>query len=157
MHIKMLSFFILFTCMRYPYTLIYYTTDVHPPQPAYGELFVRTYFYLWSSVRISFFYENPFESSYLWSSVKIFPFYENLLNFFLFMIICRIFLNLFLFMIICENLSLLWESFLISSYLWLSVRIFLNLFLFMIICENFFFLTQSFSIITIFFNYHNLF
>ena len=74
--------------------------------------------------------------------------------------------HLFLFMIICENLSLLWESFLlmtISFYLWSSVvvfsfyclwesfliydrlwkffpfmRIFLNFFLFMIICENLF-------------------
>ena len=65
----------------------------------------------------------------LWESFKsspfmrifwIFPFYENLLN--------------LLFMIICENLSLLWESFLIFS-----------------------FLSQSFFIITTFFNYHNLF
>ena len=45
--------------------------------PIEGVL-VRSYFYLWSSVRISSFYENPFESflfvrisSYLWSSVRI--------------------------------------------------------------------------------------
>ena len=42
-------------------------------------VFVRSYFYLWSSVRISSFYENPFESflfvrisSYLWSFVRIY-------------------------------------------------------------------------------------
>ena len=58
MLIKMLSFLFLFACMRFvffarvkfsckknkevykcPNTLIYYTTDVYPPQLAYGKLF----------------------------------------------------------------------------------------------------------------------
>ena len=136
MQIKMLSFLFLFACMRFvlfvcvkssckknnnkevqncPDTLIYYTTDVYPPQPTYGKLFVRTYFYLWSPVGVFSFYWNLFFlwkslliyehlwrsflfvriSPYLWSSVRIFSFYENLS----------------LFMIICENLFFLWESF----------------------------------------------
>ena len=42
--------------------------------PSMGNLFVRTYFYLWSSVRISSFHENIFES---FLSVRISFFCEN--------------------------------------------------------------------------------
>ena len=38
------------------------------------KVFVRTYFYFWSSVRISSFYENLFETFLI---VRIFFFYEN--------------------------------------------------------------------------------
>ena len=50
-----------------------------PINPLIENLFVHTYFYLWSSVRISSFYENLFEpflsvriSFSLWSSVRIY-------------------------------------------------------------------------------------
>ena len=59
-----------------PNNLIYYNTDVYPYQPT-ENLFVRTYFYFWSSVRISSFYENLFES---FLSVKISFYCENLLE-----------------------------------------------------------------------------
>ena len=51
-------------------------------------------------------------TSFLYALIFI---YDHLWESLLFM---RIFLNLFLFMIICDNLSLLWEYFWISSYLW---------------------------------------
>ena len=79
----------------YPHLLYYW---VYPPQPTYGKLFVRTYFYLWSSVRISSSYGNLF---CLWESL--------------------------LFMIICGSLYFLWESVLIYDHLWeylLFMRIF---------------------------------
>ena len=112
--------FVLFVCLKSsckkkirglkcPDNLIYITTDVYPS--TCRKLFVRTYFYLWSSVRIFPFYENLFEFLLI---------YDHLWESLLFM---RIFLNLFLFMIICENLFFLWELFWISSYLWSSVRI----------------------------------
>ena len=44
--------------------LIYYTTDKYSPQPPYRE-FICTYLYLQSSVRISYFYENLFESFFI--------------------------------------------------------------------------------------------
>ena len=132
MCIKMLSFLFLFTCMCfvlfvhmkssckkrerglklpwYPHLLYYWRL----PPLICRKLFVRTYFYLWLSVRIFPFYENLF---CLWESLLI---YDHLWKSFSFM---RVFLNLFLFMIICENLFFLWESFWISSYLWSSVRI----------------------------------
>ena len=61
-----------------PGNLIYYTTEVHPYQPAYQEFICMHLFYLWSSARISFF---------LWESFWI-------------VLICE---NIFFFMIICAN------------------------------------------------------
>ena len=94
----------------------------------------------------------PMES-YLYTLVFI---YDHLWESLLFM---RIFLNLFLFMIICENLSLLWESFWISSYLWSSVKIFFFLwesFESVLICdylwESLFFSWESFWIFLIYDN-----
>ena len=123
----MTSFTILLTC-----------TPLNLPMASYLYAPIFIYDHLWEPL---LFMRIFWISSYLWSSVRIFPFYENLFESLLIydhlwesLLFMRIFLNLFLFMIICENLSLLWESFLIFS-----------------------FLSQSFFIITIFFNYHNLF
>ena len=76
--------------------LIYNTTDVYHPQPAYGKLFFTKVFYLhtpificvnllWSSVNF-FFVRNLLNPSYLWESLFIYYY--------------------------------LWESLLIYDYLW---------------------------------------
>ena len=78
--------------------LIYNTTDVYHPQPAYGKLFFTKVFYLQTPIFICV--------NLLWSSVNFFflwePYWTLLIceNLFSFIIICE---NLFLFMIICEN------------------------------------------------------
>ena len=102
-----------------PDSLIYYTTDVYPPQSPYGKLFFSNFFicmHLFLSLRIS---------SYSRSFVRIFSFlresfliydhlWESILfseNFFWTLLICEnlllfmiIYENLFLFMIVCKNL-----------------------------------------------------
>ena len=47
------------------FTIFRTCTPINPP---IEDLFARTYFYLWSSVRISYFYENLI---YLWESLLI--------------------------------------------------------------------------------------
>ena len=57
-------------------SLLYYTTDRYPLNAPIKNLFVRTYFYLWSCVTISSFYENLFES-FLPERIYFFSLYEN--------------------------------------------------------------------------------
>ena len=114
-------------------SLIYYTTDVYPTQPAYGELFSTnppTQFFLLHS--LIFICVHPFHLSDLFLFMiickNLFLFVIICQNHFLFMITCD---NLFLFMIICENLFKILLSVKISFYLWSSVRIFLHIFCFL--------------------------
>ena len=140
MPIKMLPFLFLFACMCFV-LFVRVKSSCKKKIKRFKTALIPSFTILLTGTPLNLSMENYFINySYLWSSVKIFPFYENLLNLsllwesfesFPFM---RIFLNLFLFMIIRENLFFLWESFWISSYL-----------------------SQSFFIITVFFNYHNIF
>ena len=148
-------------------TLTYYTTNVYPLQPIYGELFftnstsffiyfnlfsyVCTYLYLWESLFIydHFFWCVP-PSTHLWKiifyRIYLFSFvYTHFIcqNLFLFIIICK---NIFLFVIICGNHFLF---VIICENLFLTIIICQNLFLFaktyfhlcalIFICENVFF------------------
>ena len=132
------------------FVLIYYTTDLYPPQTLCGKLFFTKFI---------FYFHAPVFScmNLLWSSVRIFSFCENLFflwecfwtlliceNFFLFMIIYE---NLFLFMIICENLFLVMINYFITyflshlsmrtySYLLLSFKIYFRLYSFILISMN---------------------
>ena len=119
--------------------LIYYTTDVYPRQPPYGELFstisAPIFFYrihLFLFVCIHFIYKNLF--LFIIICKNLFLFVIICENHFLFMIICE---NLFLSMIVCKNLFLFFK---IYFYFHLFSLIFTceNLFLYMIICKNLF-------------------
>ena len=118
------------------------------------KLFVRTYFYLWSSVKIFLFYKNFFKSFLIddhpWECFSFMKIFKNL---FLFMIIC---LNLFLFMIIFFNLFFFITIF-FNDHNTLQSSQFFSIITILFNHHNIFPLSQSFSIITIFFNDHYLY
>ena len=114
-----------------PNALIYVTTDVYPPRPTYGKLFYYLFlsmiicenlfflgglfwisYCLWSSVRISSFYDNFFESLLIYDHLsESFSFIKIFLNLFLFFYLCvliliffyQIYSHLYAFILISKN------------------------------------------------------